>query len=644
MGGLLSVQLFIPGDCSGNSGSNNTTDSNNTTTGSNNNTTTGSNNTTTTNNNNYYNHGGGKTPEDYEKVLQQLYPPGSGYESHRNRVPDPAKGTCTWVTDHPKYKEWLENKTSGLLWLSADPGCGKSVIASFLVKHLKTHTDATICYFFFKDDSEEQRSATYALRAILHQLLVQKNTLGWYAQEELKAKGSRFTEEVEALWNILVKAVAEGGCGDVICVVDALDECEERTLTPLIRQITRLPESQPSRIPLKFLVTSRPYHRIEIKLDSPETTIRLKGEEEVHAISANVNRVVDEGIKKLESHWGQTGRLEYLRDLLKSSADRTFLWVSLILEILAASQDDSREEFTKIVTTSPPDLAQFYTNILDKSVDPSKARRILHIVVAAAGPLTLREMNVAFRIRRDHMTIKDLGEFSPGFEKIVKNLCGLFVRVIDEKIYLVHQTAREFLIKGSSSGLGNWQYTLCSADSNFVVADLCISYLSLEDFENNPLPGDARRYSAYLARNNFVQEHALLHYVATHWPRHFRDSVDQQMELFERTCLICKPGSNRLLTWFTLHWNNSPWWGPAPHDFTHLMIASWLGQGRVAERLLKEGGDINSRSEHHGTALNIAAYRKDKDVTKILVEGKVTAYLGGKRYNIMQVRRPPGTK
>src|SRR5205807_10547947 len=85
---------------------------------------------------------------------------------------------------------------------------------------------------------------------------------------------------------------------------------------------------------------------------------------------------------------------------------------------------------------------------------------------------------------------KDLGDLSDSFGKSVKNWCGLFVRVIDWKMYLVHQTAREFLIKEPSSGQGNWQYTLCSKDSNFLLADICISYLSLEDFEMDPLVMD----------------------------------------------------------------------------------------------------------------------------------------------------------
>src|SRR5205807_6822289 len=181
----------------------------------------------------------------------------------------------------------------------------------------------------------------------------------------------------------------------------------------------------------------------------------------------------------------------------------------------------------------------------------------LHIVIAAARPLTLCEINVAFRIRRDHSSVKDLGDLSSECETAVRNLCRFFVRVIDSKVYLVHQTAKEFLVKGTLPGQGNWQYTLCPMDSNFILADICITYLSLQDFENDPLvmdplntPGDAREQAVH----NHIQKYALLDYAATHWVAHFRDSEDRQMELFELTRLICKRGSNRFLTWLEVYW------------------------------------------------------------------------------------------
>lgn len=154
------------------------------------------------------NHGDTNSSQSHAEILQCLYT--SKYKEQRCRIREPVEGTCTWVTGHSKYKDWLGKKT-GLLWLSADPGCGKSVIASFLVKHLESQTDATVCYFFFKDDSDEQRNATFALCAILHQLFVQKISLSVFAQEVFQAKGKGFTEEVDTLWDILVKAVAEGG-------------------------------------------------------------------------------------------------------------------------------------------------------------------------------------------------------------------------------------------------------------------------------------------------------------------------------------------------------------------------------------------------------------------------------------------------
>ncbi|PWW73858.1 hypothetical protein C7212DRAFT_353589 [Tuber magnatum] len=553
--------------------------------------------------------------QNYAEILRCRYT--SAYGSHRNRTREPARGTCTWVTEHPKYTDWLRGDTSGLLWLSADPGCGKSVIASFLITHLKPRTEAIVCYFFFKDDSDEQRRATFALCAILHQLFSERRELCLYAQRQFETRGRRFTEEVDTLWNILVEAVTEGGCGNVICVVDALDECEEGTLAQLVRHLTSLSRPQGPRIALKIVVTSRPYLKIERGLASHPATIRLKGEDEVNAITADVTRAIDDTITELESFWENPGGLGYLRRLLLSSADRTFLWVSLVLEILKDSPGGSREEFTNIVSSAPRDLAEFYTRILDKSTNPDKARLILHTVVAAARPLTVEETDIALTVRRDHTSMRGLqGDLYPVPERSVKNLCGLFVRVIDSKIYLVHQTAREFLIKGSSPGEGNWQYTLCPQDSNLVLANICISYLLLEDVGNDPLAiGTPTRTTRHVEHTG-------------------------RMELFEPARLICERGSNRFLTWLKVYWEPQIPSLPFPHDFTHLMIASWLGHGTVVERLLEEGGGINARSQLYSTALNVAALRKDESITRALVESNAHAYLCGREYNILHVKMP----
>jgi hypothetical protein len=268
-------------------------------------------------------------------------------------------------------------------------------------------------------------------------------------------------------------------------------------------------------------------------------------------------------------------------------------------------------------------------------------------VVAAARPLTLTEMNVAFRITRDHKSVRDLsGNIHDTFGKTMKNICGLFVRVLDSKIYLVHQTAREFLIKGSLAGQGNWQYTLCPKDSNFVITDICISYLSREEFAGSPLALNARGGVSKEAVDDYLQKYSFLDYAARHWADHFRDSFrdteDRAMELFNFTRIICDAGPECCLTWFQVYWFNNRRYDIFPKDFTHLMIASLLGQARVVDRLLEEEGDVNARSEILGTALNIAAVRRDEGITRKLLHKNVRAYVGRKGYNILQTKGGSG--
>lgn len=74
--------------------------------------------------------------------------------------------------------------------MSADPGCGESVLAkSLIARELKSTEVHTTCYFFFKDDNAEQTSATNALCALLHQLFNQKKFLINHALSDFRNNG-----------------------------------------------------------------------------------------------------------------------------------------------------------------------------------------------------------------------------------------------------------------------------------------------------------------------------------------------------------------------------------------------------------------------------------------------------------------------
>ena len=50
-------------------------------------------------------------------------------------------------------------------------------------------------------------------------------------------KGDHLSKSFHKLWNILTKAMTDPRAGEVICVLDALDECEESGRYEIIRAL-----------------------------------------------------------------------------------------------------------------------------------------------------------------------------------------------------------------------------------------------------------------------------------------------------------------------------------------------------------------------------------------------------------------------
>ncbi|KAK2779620.1 Vegetative incompatibility protein HET-E-1-like protein 16 [Colletotrichum kahawae] len=126
----------------------------------------------------------------------------SQYEKFKNINPDRVEGTCKWVLEHPHFQQWLESSRDDLLWISADPGCGKSVLARSLVEKelsAKAAHNRTVCYFFFKDNEEQNRVAI-ALCALLHQLFGSQPQLLRHAMDAYYKNGDNLQNEVAELW------------------------------------------------------------------------------------------------------------------------------------------------------------------------------------------------------------------------------------------------------------------------------------------------------------------------------------------------------------------------------------------------------------------------------------------------------------
>ncbi|KAF2175634.1 hypothetical protein K469DRAFT_679773, partial [Zopfia rhizophila CBS 207.26] len=377
--------------------------------------------------------------------------------------------------------------SSGILWISADPGCGKSVLSKSLVdEDLRCANSRATCYFFFKDDNDMQKTPAAAFSALLHQLFSQKQSLIKYALSDHAKEGPNLPQSFHKLWNILTEAANDSKAGEIVCVLDALDECEESGRYDIITTLNAFHKTVNSsgrtQSKLKFLVTSRPYLDIERRFmgiirDFP--TVQLQGEKKLDVISHEIDIVIKQSMSDLTAELNlNESEKSVLEGELLSMTHRTYLWAMLIFKMIRDELDPTEDRLKEIIKNLPQTVDQAYEAILSKIQDKRKAKKLLHIIVAATRPLTLTEMNIALAIEDHHQSYEDLRLSNHArFDSTVRNLCGLFVNVIDQKVYLIHQTAKEFLVARNTASTDGWKHSLNLVESALLIARTCITYL-----------------------------------------------------------------------------------------------------------------------------------------------------------------------
>ncbi|KAH8698697.1 ankyrin repeat-containing domain protein [Talaromyces proteolyticus] len=583
--------------------------------------------------------------------IRSLYQ--SDYTQHKARNPKRVTGTCEWFLEHPKYTHWVENKNSDLLWVSADAGCGKSVLASFLIDHLSSgikKEDTTLCYFFFKDDNSEQRTSAAAFSALLHQIIADDLGLLTHVLPQYQLKAQQFSREFMSLWSVLNVITSDSTRGrSVVCILDGLDECEEQDRIQLIKELSKPYTTWPnepteSKYSLKFLITSRPGMKLEdILFDLPN--IRLRAEDETLAISRDVELVVRETILQIGRRRSipQAQQEELMKQILAKS-DRTFLWVNLVLQRIETSGRFTRQALKELVETSPPDLDGVYEKILRESTNDQYTRKLLKIVVGAFRPLSLTEVNTALCIDPRNTTESDM-DLEPRIEATIQVLCGVFLRINDFTLYLAHQTAREFLLRPSRASSpeqqipGIWKHSFEPDEVHYHLAKVCNYYLHFDEFEKTPFIGDHNIGDAFKkkAADDYANKFSFLYYATRYWADHFRKtSISEDAANLEAFLWLYDINSNRFKTWYTMFWVQVYEYSFGTVQTMPIVVASYFGHTAVVRNMIKKGSSrmsflkglfakpdemlINQTDNEQMSALTEASRHGHLDVVKLLLK------------------------
>lgn len=594
-----------------------------------------------------------QTNEDYKtrsNILQTLHT--LPYKDRKNRNPDRVSGTCGWLVGHKDYKIWRDSKRSCMLWVSANPGCGKSVLAKYLVdSELSTSESRTNCYFFFKDDFEDQRSARSALSSILHQLFTQRqdlfsnNIIDRFTSYKTPLANSYYA--LWELWDILVMASLYDNAGEIICVIDALDECNDFEYKDLANALCKFYGSENesrNNTKLKFLVTSRPYdniiHGLQ-PLDIPELpVVHLRGEsdEETSKIAREIDVYIEHKVSRIRVNLRLSEKEEQLLfEELRAISNRTYLWVYLTLEWIETELHNKIDEegIRRVTCRLPRTVDEAYEKILAKTKNPQDTKKLLHIIVAAVRPLTVAEMDLALALQQHHGSYKSRPD--DRVYSYIRGLCGLFVNIIGSKIYLLHQTAKEFLVPkhdslshSDSQGASYrhiWKSSLQPQESHRILCQICIWYLLFPEFETNPLDVGPYRWNINQDKevSAYLRNHVFLEYSATNWASHFRASKiedDDFMKLLQRICDADLPSCH---VWFRIYWISTN--TTFPKNFTTLMILSYFGiECLVKRRLELADGEIDSKDKtYQRSALSWASENGFDRIVNLLIKGpKIT--------------------
>ena len=543
------------------------------------------------------------------ECLRSLWPRGIDYESQKNQNPTRVADTCLWTLQNPKYIEWRDNDTKKLLWISADPGCGKSVLARCIIdedlpKPFQNNPSKRILYYFFKDTSPEQRSASRAISTILHQLFASEPRLIRHALTSYREIGKALSTTFSKLWSIFTAAVTDPLARNAICVLDALDECDEQEQLELIKALEDFCLHQRSPSPasnLKFLLTSRPYFQIRRDFDKllqASDNIELAGNDESASIKKEIDLVIKHNVAKLALDNRLTDKVsDHLEKRLLKTENRTYLWLRLIWEIIKKNLSGTIREMNELIDNLPSGIKDSYETLLQRCPDHPFARKVLQIVLVAGRPLTLDEIDLAIGVNEQTLSYADLElEGSSRLQETLPSRCGLMVSIIGSKVYFIHQTVKEFLLSeiDTRSSAGRiWQQSLDLGESHHLVAEICLRSISFSEVQldqanlcNALLPEDAREMEA----NAYCRSYVFLSYSAIYWAEHSRGQKNSNgMKTIEQ-CLETSDSRSIIGRWGTI-------------CGTTLHAASLGGHEKIAQILLDKGADINAQSGFYGNAL-----------------------------------------
>lgn len=589
-------------------------------------------------------------------------------------------GTCEWIPITEEYQNWSAGP-SGVLWVSGPPGKGKTFISIFLTQLLQSSkSDATVIWFFCDNKVASRNKAINILRGLIIQLIQKHNQLISRITPTRRIQGANLFQEnsFETLWRIFEDMLEALEGHQVCCVLDALDECDEPSLSSLLFKIRGLFEADGKSTlihNLKLIVTSR---------EQPEclpATLSVFPHVTLGLLKYDIQLYISDQISHLAKIKGIEGLplCQYIENAFRKRAGGTFLWVSFMARDL---EHKAVGEIEHALTQLPKNLPEVYERILSSIYPESKTAvaTLLTWLLFSSRPLTVVELCDAVQIEPTlyltkeqvcldyiqscgHLLQVSTGRPPNGMDYRVNRLLPLIpvttkmTELNSEEsgaclyVSFVHQSAKDFL-RNQSSGLAAMNGPVDSKKAHADITSRLVSLLAMD-----------RPFSPLF---DAAQDLPLLPYAIFNWNYHMREMgadfvpiLDEHKGFFRRA----SEARDRWWTWYHLEYppHEPPTHVPLLHmacitGLYHLLEYALLkrntllgllrarevnqacgfdqetplhlmvkqGQDKMVHLLLKYGADVSIKNARGKTALDGAAFLGPYSVSLLLTASRTS--------------------
>lgn len=360
----------------------------------------------------------GETPEDELNALEDTRAP----------------GTCEWLIKRHSYITWQKARKENrpFFWLAGNAGAGKSVLSSHVVTELRRN-NLRCSHFFFKNGNSLKSSLATCLRSLANQMAradeiilrkvldMQHNSSSWEHWDE------------KALWRkLFLGCIFKGISQDVhFWVIDSVDECQKNQ--SLLSLVVDAPQW------LRIFFTSRS------GVHSEKHTSTMTGRLEYYRMQstdtlADFKIFIDTRLENVPA--SRDKDRQDLKQKILDKASGSFLWVSLVMNILANSYSEEAAE--EIMEEVPTDMNSLYNEMLGNVLQNRRAvvlaRSLYMWTLLSSRPLKVDGLQVALKL--------DTNQTVHNLEKLIPTISGQLVTVNQkQEAEIIHQTAKSYLLQ-----------------------------------------------------------------------------------------------------------------------------------------------------------------------------------------------------